>query len=176
MSTARLLRAEVEEKTGVVAPAALAWVRLAIFLGGPRLRDLPQHETGPDDGVDVLGERAVEPRHGEARRLGGRVREAPAVDPPGRVEVLAHHPAHLHPLLVEVPVRAFRDEAWMRDAEGEATARPQHAKGLAERLVETWTVHQGHERDHRVEARVGEHAELRVRRAQVADAQRRAAL
>src|SRR5215472_906230 len=130
MSTARLLRAEVQEETGVVAPAALARVRLAIFLGGPRLLDSPQHETGPDDGVDVLGQRAVEARHGEARRFGGSVGEAPAVDPPGGVEVLAHHPAHLHPLLVAVPVRAFRDEARMRDAEGEETARPEHAKGL----------------------------------------------
>src|SRR5262245_6988659 len=87
MSITRLLRAEVEEEPGVVAPAALARVRLAIFLGGPRLLDPPQHEAGPEDGVDVLGQRAVEARHGEARRLGGRIGEAPAVDPPGGVEV-----------------------------------------------------------------------------------------
>src|SRR5262249_58016948 len=80
-SGARLLRAEVQKGGDVVAPPALAWVRLAIFLGGPRLLDLPQHEAGPDDGIDVLGERAIEARHGEVRSLGRRVGKAPAVDP-----------------------------------------------------------------------------------------------
>src|SRR5499433_1279621 len=173
---ARLLRAEVEKDTGVVAPAALARMGLAVGLRGPRLLDPPQHEAGPDEGVDVLGERAVKARHGEARGLGGRVGEAPSVDPPGGIEVFAHHPAHLFPRLVVVPVRALRDEARMRDAEGKETARPQHAKGLAEGLVEARPVHESHEGDHRVEARVGEHAELCVRCAHIANAQRRAAL
>jgi hypothetical protein len=64
----------------------------------------------------------------------------------------------------------------MRDAKGEHPARAQHAEALPHRQVEARTVHQGHERDHRVEGRIGEHAEICVGGARVADPQRSAAL
>src|SRR5258708_11288419 len=103
-------------------------MRLAVLLRRARLLEPLQDESHPGQRVDVLGERAVEAGHDELGRIGRRVREAEALHPADRFEVVAHRPADLDALLVANPPGAAGEEAGLRDAEGEPTARPEDAK------------------------------------------------
>src|SRR5207244_6807975 len=113
----RLFGAEVQEQRGVIAPAALTGMGLAVLFRRPRFFDLPEHEAGVDEPVDVFREGAIEPRHGELRRLRRGIREAPALDPAGGIEILADHPLDLDPILVAKPTASLGDDTGMCDAE-----------------------------------------------------------
>src|SRR6185295_2460078 len=109
---------------------------LAVLLRRARLLDPLQDEARADQGVDVLGERAVEARHREQGGLGRRVREAEALHPADRIEVVADRPADLHALLVADPPGAAGEKAGVGDAEGEPPARAEHPEALRHGQVE----------------------------------------
>src|SRR6516165_12345827 len=136
----------------MIAPAALARMRLTVLFRRPRLLDAVENEAGAEQGVDVLRERAIEARHRELVEVLRRVGEAPVLDPTRRIEIVPDHPLDLDALLVTHPVRTLGEKAGVHDAEREHPVRAKHAKGLAHRKIEAWTVHQRHERDDRVEA------------------------